>query len=249
MEQRVSLITLGVADAGRARAFYERLGWKGMSPDDDVVFFQAGGMIVALWARHKLAEDSAVTDGGGWGGITLAHNVASPEAVDAVLAEAEAAGATIGRRGAPKQANVALAASPAIAPEMTPQMRSVSLLPRRNSTQAPATAPSQEVARTKYMTNGPVTAGVLGGVEGGVGPFDHLVVGAAGAADADGDGDRHAEVAADGGDRHGPPDAFAHVGGAVDAAVGQDHDELLAAPAADDVLDPGRPGDPPGDLP
>ena len=58
-------------------------------------------MIVALWARHKLAEDSAVTDGGGWGGITLAHNVASPEAVDAVLAEAEAAGATIGRRGAP----------------------------------------------------------------------------------------------------------------------------------------------------
>src|SRR5207248_4154840 len=101
MEQRVSLITLGVADAARARVFYERLGWKGMSPDDDVVFFQAGGMIVALWARHKLAEDSAVTDGGGWGGVTLAHNVASPEAVDAVLAEAEAAGATIGRRGAP----------------------------------------------------------------------------------------------------------------------------------------------------
>jgi uncharacterized protein len=63
------------------------------------VFFQAGGFVVALWDRAKLAEDSAVTDGGGWGGVTLAHIVRSPEEVDAVLSEARAAGATIGREG------------------------------------------------------------------------------------------------------------------------------------------------------
>jgi catechol 2,3-dioxygenase-like lactoylglutathione lyase family enzyme len=100
MDNRVSLVTLGVADTGRARAFYEALGWRGMSPDGDVVFFQAGGMILALWGRDKLAEDSVVADGGGWGGVTLAYNVASPADVDAVLAEADAAGATIGRPGA-----------------------------------------------------------------------------------------------------------------------------------------------------
>ena len=100
MEQRLSLVTLGVADIDRARRFYEALGWSGESPDGEVYFFQAGGMVVALWSRSKLAADSVVTDGGGWGGVTLAHNVASPEAVDVVLAEAEAAGATIGRAGA-----------------------------------------------------------------------------------------------------------------------------------------------------
>ena len=100
MEQRVSLITLGVADTARSRAFYEALGWSGESPDGDVVFFQAGGMIVALWGRDKLAEDSAVVDGGGWGGVTLAHNVRSPPEVDAILAQAETAGATIGRAAA-----------------------------------------------------------------------------------------------------------------------------------------------------
>jgi len=101
MDQRLSVVTLGVEDLGRARAFYEALGWKtGAGPDDDVVFFQAGGLIVALWSRESLAEDSAVEDTGGWGGITLAHNVGSPAEVDAVIAEAEAAGATIGRPGA-----------------------------------------------------------------------------------------------------------------------------------------------------
>jgi uncharacterized glyoxalase superfamily protein PhnB len=64
------------------------------------VFFQAGGMVVALWDRAKLAEDTIVDDSGGWGGITLAHNVRSPGEVDAVLAEAEAAGGSIPRRGA-----------------------------------------------------------------------------------------------------------------------------------------------------
>jgi uncharacterized protein len=101
VEQRVSLITLGVADLERARAFYGALGWTtGAAADDDVVFFQAGGMIVALWSRAQLAEDTAVTDSGGWGGMTLAHNVRSPGEVDAVLAEARAAGATIARPGA-----------------------------------------------------------------------------------------------------------------------------------------------------
>ena len=101
MEQLLSLVTLGVTDLSRAKAFYEALGWRGQQPSDDVVFFQAGGMIVALWGREQLAEDSTVEDAGGWGGVTLAHNVRSPEEVDAVLAEAERAGATIGRAGAP----------------------------------------------------------------------------------------------------------------------------------------------------
>jgi hypothetical protein len=101
MEQRVSLVTLGVADLARSRAFYESLGWTtDAGPDDDVVFFQAGGLVVALWGREELAGDSGVEDGGGWGGITLAHNVRSPAAVDAILAEAKAAGATIPRAGA-----------------------------------------------------------------------------------------------------------------------------------------------------
>ena len=101
MEQRVSLITLGVSDLERSRGFYEALGWTtGAEPGDDVVFFQAGGMVVALWDRAKLAGDSVVEDGGGWGGVTLAYNTRSPEEVDAVITEAEAAGAAIGRPGA-----------------------------------------------------------------------------------------------------------------------------------------------------
>jgi uncharacterized protein len=97
----VSLVTIGVTDLARSRRFYEALGWTtGAAPDDDVVFFQAGGMIVALWNRAELAEDSVVTDSGGWGGITLAYNARSPEEVDAVLEEAGRAGATIGRPGA-----------------------------------------------------------------------------------------------------------------------------------------------------
>jgi predicted lactoylglutathione lyase len=101
MEQRVSLVTLGVRDLARARAFYETLGWRtNAAPGDEVVFFQAGGMIIALWGRAELAEDSGVGDSGGWGGITLAHNVRSPAEVDAVIAEAEAAGATVTRPGA-----------------------------------------------------------------------------------------------------------------------------------------------------
>jgi catechol 2,3-dioxygenase-like lactoylglutathione lyase family enzyme len=98
VEQRLSLVTLGVSDLGRARAFYEAMGWTtGADPDDDVVFFQAGGAIVALWGRDQLAEDSAIADSGGWGGVTFAYNTRSPAEVDAVMAEAEAAGATIAK--------------------------------------------------------------------------------------------------------------------------------------------------------
>jgi hypothetical protein len=101
MDQRVSLITLGVADLTRARRFYEALGWTSNSkPEEDVVFFQAGCMIVALWSREELAKDSVVKDNGGWGGVTLAYNVSSPDEVDVVIEEARAAGARIGREGA-----------------------------------------------------------------------------------------------------------------------------------------------------
>ena len=101
MEQRVSVVTLGVADLARARAFYEALGWTTRAKlEDDVVFFQAGGMVVSLWSRERLAEDSGVDDSGGWGGVTLAHNVRSPAEVDTVLADARRAGARIAREGA-----------------------------------------------------------------------------------------------------------------------------------------------------
>jgi uncharacterized protein len=96
MEQRVSLITLGVADLGRARRFYEALGWRASGEPEGVVFFQAGGMVMALWGREALAEDAGVSPGGGgFGGVALAHNTRSREEVDAVLAEAQAAGARV----------------------------------------------------------------------------------------------------------------------------------------------------------
>jgi uncharacterized protein len=102
MEQRLSLVTLGVADVARARAFYERLGWQSRADEgDDVVFFQAAGMIVGLWSRAQLTEDSGVDDPGGYGGVTLAHNVPSPTEVDSVIEEARAAGARIAREPAP----------------------------------------------------------------------------------------------------------------------------------------------------
>jgi hypothetical protein len=101
VEQRLSLITLGTRDLARARAFYEALGWHtNAGPEDDVAFFQAGGLVVALWSREKLAEDSGVEDRGGWGGITLAYNTRSPAEVDAVIEEARAAGAAIPREPA-----------------------------------------------------------------------------------------------------------------------------------------------------
>lgn len=98
MEQRISLITLGVADVPRARTFYERLGWQGQEVEE-TVFFQAGGLALVLWGREKLAGDAGIDDGtaGGSGGVTLAHNVRSQAEVDALLADAADAGAEITR--------------------------------------------------------------------------------------------------------------------------------------------------------
>ena len=98
MEQRLSLITLGVDDLAASREFYRNLGWT-ESPQsmDDVAFFQAGGMVFGLWDRASLASDSQVEDAGGWGGVTLAYNTRTQEEVDQVIEEARAAGATIGR--------------------------------------------------------------------------------------------------------------------------------------------------------
>ena len=98
MEQRVSVVTLGTADLERARAFYEALGWEtDAEPGSSIVFFQAGGMIVSLWGRDELAKDSGVEDNGGWGGITLAHNVRAPGEVDELIERARGAGARIAR--------------------------------------------------------------------------------------------------------------------------------------------------------
>lgn len=103
MQQRVSLITLGVGDLERAIEFYRALGWEphAASVPGEVAFFQTGGMVVALWSRGVLAQDSGVTDRGGWGGVTMAHNVAHSDDVDAILARADHEGARIARAGAP----------------------------------------------------------------------------------------------------------------------------------------------------
>ena len=98
MDQRVSAITLGVHDLSRARAFYEAMGWRSRAkPDDDVAFFQLGPLILALWGRENIAEDSGVDLGTGYGGVTLSYNVRSPAEVDAVIATARTAGARITR--------------------------------------------------------------------------------------------------------------------------------------------------------
>ena len=98
MEQRVSLITLGVSDLARAKAFYAALGWAGQEVQE-TVFFQAGGLAVVLWSRESLAADSGLDLGSGdrFGGIALAHNVRSREEVEAIVAAAGSAGATVTR--------------------------------------------------------------------------------------------------------------------------------------------------------
>ena len=101
MRAVITLLTLGVADLPRARAFYAALGWQESGDSQEsVAFLHGAGTHLGLWSRADLAADSEVPDdGGGWGGITLAHNVASPDEVDAVLAEAQAAGGTVLRAG------------------------------------------------------------------------------------------------------------------------------------------------------
>jgi catechol 2,3-dioxygenase-like lactoylglutathione lyase family enzyme len=106
MEQRISLVTLGVGDVSRARTFYEALGWWGQTVEG-TVFFQTGGLAVVLWDRELLAADAGADAGGDadvdaatFGGIALAQNVRSRAEVDAILAAAEAAGAIITRPAA-----------------------------------------------------------------------------------------------------------------------------------------------------
>ncbi|MET8527989.1 VOC family protein [Micromonospora sp. NPDC005172] len=96
MEQRITLITLGVADIARAKAFYEQLGWRGQEVEG-TVFIQAGGLALVLWGRDKLAADAGIDDPGtdGFGGVTLAQNVRSRAEVDEVIATATTAGATV----------------------------------------------------------------------------------------------------------------------------------------------------------
>ena len=97
MEQRVSLITLGVADLKRSREFYERLGWRrSMAKAEGIVFFQAGGMALALYPRHELAKDANIApEGHGFSGIALAYNARTHAEVDSVLEEAAGAGGKI----------------------------------------------------------------------------------------------------------------------------------------------------------
>ncbi len=96
VDQRISLVSLGVTDLDRARAFYEQLGWQGQEVQE-TVFFQAGGQAVVLWARDELAADAGVPDDGpgGFGGITLAHNVDARDEVDRIVHAAEEAGARV----------------------------------------------------------------------------------------------------------------------------------------------------------
>jgi catechol 2,3-dioxygenase-like lactoylglutathione lyase family enzyme len=97
MEQRLSLVTLGVADLERSRRFYENgLGWRRGNKHEEVAFYQLGGMVLALWGEDALAQDARLPGAGsGFGNIALAYNTRSREEVDTVLAEAEAAGARI----------------------------------------------------------------------------------------------------------------------------------------------------------
>ena len=98
MDQRINVITLGVADVPRARAFYEKLGWKLTFTDGDIVMFQAGPMIVSLWGRDQARRGLRHRRRrAGWGGFTLGYAVSGAAAVDQLCAEAAAAGATITR--------------------------------------------------------------------------------------------------------------------------------------------------------
>jgi predicted lactoylglutathione lyase len=98
VEQRISLVTLGVDDLDRARRFYEALGWRGQEVEQ-TVFFQAGGTAFVLWGREKLRADCGIPDGtvGTFDGVVLAHNVRSEAEVDDVVAAAERAGGMVTR--------------------------------------------------------------------------------------------------------------------------------------------------------
>jgi catechol 2,3-dioxygenase-like lactoylglutathione lyase family enzyme len=97
MDQRISILTLGVGNLPRSRSFFERLGWRASSASSEaIVFFEAGGMALALYPRAELAKDANLAaEGQGFSGITIAYNARTRAEVDTVLAQAEAAGARI----------------------------------------------------------------------------------------------------------------------------------------------------------
>jgi predicted lactoylglutathione lyase len=102
MKQSVSLVTLGVSDYARAKGFYEAIGWSPAMDVEETAFFQANGVVLVLWSRAKLAADMGIADDGArWGGVALAHNVASGDEVDRVVETARANGAEIAREPAP----------------------------------------------------------------------------------------------------------------------------------------------------
>ena len=102
MKQSLSLVTLGVADHARAKAFYEALGWSVAMDVEETVFFELNGVVLVLWSREQLAADLGIADDGArWGGVALAHNVGSDAEVDRVVAEARANGAEITREPGP----------------------------------------------------------------------------------------------------------------------------------------------------
>ena len=95
MDQRVSVVTLGVDDVARSRAFYTALGWEpALEPDGRVIFFQAGGLVFALWAREDMEAETGVS-GGRPGAAMLAYNVGTDGEVDELLAAATAAGGDV----------------------------------------------------------------------------------------------------------------------------------------------------------
>jgi predicted lactoylglutathione lyase len=101
VRQSVSLVTLGVADYGRAKAFYEALGWSVTWEAEETAFFQANGVVLVLWSREKLASDMGIAhETAGWGGIALAHNVGSRDEVHAVIDRARRNGAEVTREPA-----------------------------------------------------------------------------------------------------------------------------------------------------
>jgi hypothetical protein len=100
MEQHLHLITLGVRDFDKSQNFYsEILGWKSAGASgDDVAFFQAGGVVLALYPREKLAEDAQTSaEGGGFSGVTLAYNARSEAEVDAIIADLKSKGVKIAK--------------------------------------------------------------------------------------------------------------------------------------------------------
>lgn len=98
MKQHLHLITLGVRDFEKSKKFYtEALGWKpSNASQDDVAFFQAGGVVLAIYPREKLAEDAMTSPAGnGFSGITLAYNTQSESEVDEIIRDLKAKGVKI----------------------------------------------------------------------------------------------------------------------------------------------------------